>query len=214
MPVHSGIRCWFLPVALVNKVVDRVANVVNFFFTEVSWDGVTCELCFYRAGMVNWWRWCQVHLCLRFWLSSMIIAFVYIDIWIIITWPSNIHMCFFVPLWIPKSVGNNRERWMKYVLAFSFWYHYLLIVFCYIHKMWFMKLHSKWNECQKIVPPSEQHSSQNFETFNECVTAEFSLKSTRAVLEQWWCLTPLIIGKYNLRYKFGTREQKGLPFLP
>ena len=38
MPVHSGIRHWFLPVVLVNKVVDRVANLVIFFFffTEVS----------------------------------------------------------------------------------------------------------------------------------------------------------------------------------
>jgi hypothetical protein len=53
MPVHSGIRHWFLPVALVNKVVDRVANLVNFFFAEVSVDDVTCELCFCRAGMVN-----------------------------------------------------------------------------------------------------------------------------------------------------------------
>jgi len=53
-----------------------------------------------------------------------------------------------------------------------------------------------------------------WDIFNECVTAAFSLKSTRAVLEQWWCLTPIIIGKYNFRYKFGTREQKGLPFLP
>lgn len=133
MPVHSGIRHWFLPVALVNKVVDRVANLVNFFSTEVSWDGVACELCFNRAGMVNWWCWCQVCLCLRFWLSSVITAFVYIDIWIIITWPSrnfcNMHLCFFVPLWIPKSVDTNMERWLEHVLAFSFSY-WLLIVFC------------------------------------------------------------------------------------
>lgn len=117
----------------------------------------------------NWWCWCQVCLCLRFWLTSVITACVSINIWIIVTWPSrnlnNVHLCFFLfhskfqNLW----VQTEKDGWSMFLhFLFGTTEYWLFSVKYIICDLW-SYVPNEMNA--KRLSSLEQHASQNFETY-------------------------------------------------